>query len=176
VIDSCCGVDPGAATGICFLDYSGGQLVGRTLLTTDAASAPVVLKGLLYAYYGGMKEGTSISEWLKQPVTGRRVGSVEKFVTGAGAGSRGKNADVTRQLVMELAEVLQLFGYQVRIRPAADVKPWASDKRLIAAGVGTKEYVARADFRHQVDASRHCLYGAHEAGVVADPLLRKKAS
>jgi hypothetical protein len=30
------------------------------------------------------------------------------------------------------------------------------------------------DMNHSYDAARHCLYGAHDAGVIADPLLRKQ--
>jgi hypothetical protein len=160
VIDSCVGCDPGPATGLCFLDYQDGRLVGRTLLQAEGSTAVIVLRGLLQAYY---------SDGARHY---RRVGSVEKFLTGAGAGSRGKNADVTRQLVYELAEVLQLFGYQVAIRPAADVKPWASSKRLVAAGIVSSEKGMHGDMNHSYDAARHCLYGAHEAGVIRDPLIR----
>lgn len=158
-IDSCIGLDPGPATGLCFLDYSEGKLVGRTLLQADGGSAPVVLQGMLRAYYEGSGQ-----------VIAKRVGSVEKFVTGRSAGSLGGSADVTRQLVMELAEVLQLFGYHVSIRPAADVKPWASDKRLTAAGIVTG--AMHGDMNHAYDAARHCLYGARDAGVIVDPLRR----
>lgn len=160
MIDSCVGVDPGPATGLCLLDYRDGQLAGRMLLQAAADCAAAVLRDLLESRKNGM-------------IAGRRVGSVEKFVTGASAGSRGKAADVTRQLVMELAEVLQLFGYMVNIRPAADVKPWASNKRLVAAGIVASEKGMHGDMIHSYDAARHCLYGAHDAGVVADPLLRR---
>jgi hypothetical protein len=166
MIDSCCGADPGPAAGLCFLDYDRGQLVGRTLLQADAGSVPVVLKGMLASYYSAdYGIGASV---------GRRVASVEKFVTGAGAGSRGKNADVTRQLVMEITEVLQMFGYKVTIRPAADVKPWASNKRLVAAGIYSSEKAMHSDMGHAADAARHCLYGAKESGIIADPLIRAK--
>lgn len=161
VIDSCVGADPGPATGLCFLDYRDGRLVGRTLLQVDADSAVIVLKGMLLAYYNS--DGMASF--------GKRVGSVEKFVTGRSAGSRGQGADVTRQLVMELAEVLQMFGYQVAIRPAADVKPWASDKRLVAAAI-TGAKGMHGDMNHACDAARHALFGARDAGVIADPLLR----
>lgn len=163
MIDSCIGIDPGPATGMCFLDFENGRLVGRTLLQAVGADAPLVLKGMLHAYY------TETS--LQEPRISRRVGSVEKFVTGASAGSRGTAADVTRQLVMELAEVLQMFGYRVNIRPAADVKPWATDKRLTAAAVVTGKM--HGDMNHAYDAARHALYGGHGAGVVTDPLRKK---
>jgi hypothetical protein len=163
LIDSCIGGDPGPATGLAFLDYDQGRLVGRSLVTAEGASAPIVLQAMLHTYYSG-----------KPYPMGRRVASLEKFVTGASAGSRGRAADVTRQLVYELAEVLEMFGYAVKIRSAADVKPWANDKRLIAAGVGTKAQVERTDFRHMMDGARHCLFGARDAGIIQDPLLLKR--
>lgn len=168
MIDSTIGIDPGPTTGMCFLDYEAGQLVGKTLLQCDAASAAVVLKGLLYAYYDSRRR------MYRDADIGRRVGSVEKFVTGASAGTRGKAADVTRELVMELTEVLQLFGYAVKIRAAADVKPKWTDKRLVAAGVAPRMLDLKHEFRHAHDAARHCLCGAREAGVIADPLLKKR--
>jgi hypothetical protein len=165
MISSCVGADPGPATGLCFLDYDRGHLVGRTLLQSEGATAAYVLQSLI--------EGRCRT--LDPAETGKRIASVEKFVTGAGAGSRGKNADVTRQLVMELTEVLQMSGYTVTIRPAADVKPWASNKRLVAAGIYSSEKAMHSDMGHAADAARHCLYGAHEAGITADPLIRRTA-
>lgn len=169
--DSSVGCDPGPATGICLLDYEEGRLVGRLLLQADAGSAAIVLRELLYA-----RKDT----WTppnQEPGKPRKLsGSVEKFLTGAGAGSRGKNADVTRQLVVELAEVLELFGYTVSIRAAADVKPWASNKRLVAAGIVRDEKSMHSDLGHAYDGARHALFGAHHAGIVADPLVRVPAS
>lgn len=162
MIDSCIGIDPGPATGMCLLDYQDGKLVGRTLLTTDGGSAVIVLKGMLMAYYGSGD-------------VRKRVGSIEKFVTGQSAGSRGKAADVTRQLEMELAEMLQLLNYRVAIRPAGAVKPWATDKMLLAAQI-PEQVVKREEFRHCADAARHCLFGAKENGVIRNPLLEKGAA
>lgn len=156
--DSSVGVDPGPATGICLLDYDRGILAGRVLLQCDAGSAAVVLRELLIA-----RKDTPVR---------KRVGSVEKFVTGASAGSRGTAADVTRQLVMELAEVLQLFGYAVKIRPAADVKPWATNKRLVAAGIAPSERGMHGDMNHAYDGARQAVFGAKEAGIILDPLRR----
>jgi hypothetical protein len=160
VIDSSVGVDPGQTTGMAFLDYRDKVLIGRYLLQCDAHSAPFVLKGLLTACYSEFPGNFH----------GRRSGSVEAFVTGAGAGSRGKPAEVTRQLVMEMTELLQLAGYTVKIRPAADVKPWASDNRLVAGHVADDPKKINGEFRHAYDAGRHALYGAKEAGFTDDPL------
>ena len=165
-IDSCIGIDPGPTTGMCFLDFEDGRLVGRTVLQCEGATSVHVLNAMLYAYYGPPAVGTG------KPVIGRRSGSIEKFVTGRSAGSRGKAADTTRQLEMELAEALQMAGYQVKIRAAATVKPWASNKR-VAAGLGLKEAQLTDSLRHGWDGARHCLFGAREDGIIADPLLRR---
>lgn len=148
---------------MCFLDYCDGRLTGRTLLQCDGASAVGVLTAILSCGYG---PGAAI---------GRRVASVEKWVEGAPAGARGKPAKVTRQLVVELAEACEMFGYAVKIRPAGDVKPWASDRLLVKAGAADDEQALHGKLRDGYDAARHCLYGAHEAGIIAHPLLRRLA-
>ena len=164
-VDSCIGIDPGPTTGMCFLDYCEGRLVGRTVLQVHGATAVHVLEAMLAAYYGPPVPGSG------RPPVGRRDGAVERFVTGQGAGSRGKPADVTRQLEMELAETLEGWGYPVKIRPAAMVKPWASNKR-VAAALGLKESQLTDSLRHGWDGARHCVFGAREAGIIADPLRR----
>jgi hypothetical protein len=161
VTDSCIGLDPGEVTGICLLDYDAGVLTGTTILQVDAGSAVGVLQAVLTVNHPSYR--------------GRRVASVEKWVEGSPAAARGRPAKVTRQLVMALAEMCEMFGYAVRLRPAADVKPWGSDKRLVAAGIAEKEQALHGKLRDGYDAARHALYGAHEAGIARDPLRRKTA-
>jgi hypothetical protein len=162
VIDSCIGIDPGLSTGMCFLDYQDGQLVGRTLLTADGSSAGIVLKAMLLAYH---------TEFSGNAHLNRRIGSVESWVDGPPAG--GKPAVVTRQLVMELAEALEMFGYAVTLRSAGQVKPWATDKMLEAAGI-TGAAAFHGKQRDAFDAARHCLFGAKEAGVISNPLIGRR--
>lgn len=163
-------VDPGPTTGLAFLDYQSlgitlnsckqytDKPITSTLLQADGRSADAVLEAMLARWYG---VGTS-------PVT-KRYAVVEKFVTGRGAGSKGTNADVTRQLVMELTERLQLHGYKVVIRQASDVKVWATDKRLVAAGiVGDSAIHGKA--RDAYDAARHAIYCAVKDAGMRDPL------
>jgi hypothetical protein len=159
-IISVVGVDTGPTTGMCFLDYQTGSLAlppqpQVTLLQVDGHSADAVLEAMLARWYG---IGTS-------PVD-QRYAAVEKFVTGRGAGSKGNNAEVTRQLVMELTERLQLHGYLTKIRSAAEVKPWASDKRLERAGITGQQ----TSMRHCLDAGRHALFAAVKDAKMKDPL------
>jgi hypothetical protein len=157
-------VDPGATTGMCFLDYF-VDMPGpvelqpqATLLQADGKSADAVLEAMLARWYG-----------LGNDAVVGRFAAVEKFVTGRGAGTKGPNADVTRQLVMELTERLQLHGYPVKIRSAADVKPWATDKRLVKAGI-VGESAIHGKARDAYDAARHALYAAVKDAKRTDPL------
>lgn len=158
------GIDTGPTTGFCFLDYrvaNGAVLPIQpctvTLLQADGKSADAVLEAMLARWYSA-----------QSPIVGR-FGAVEKFVSGRGAGSVGKAAEVTRQLVMELTERLQLHGYPVKIRSAAEIKPWATDKRLERAGIAG-DSTLHGKARDAYDAARHCLFAAVKDGKVRDPL------
>ena len=159
--DSCIGVDPGVTTGICFAEYENGLLIGRMVLQVEGSRAVFLLDAQIRHLFAEI------------PFTGRRVASVEAWEEGPAAG-RSRPGKVTRQLVMEIAEALQLHGYLTRTRRAADVKPWASDKRLVAAGLAEDETALHGKLRDGYDAARQLLYGAREAGVITDPLIRKR--
>jgi hypothetical protein len=141
------GIDPGGTTGIAFIDYTGNTIVGKTILQVDGDSAQLVLEAMLKTYYA------------EPSVIVKRFASIEPFVTGQGAGTRGPAAEVTRQLAFKLGEQLQMWGYYTQRRKAADVKPWATDKLLLAAGV-----LGPPEMRHANDGARQALYAAvHDA-------------
>jgi hypothetical protein len=156
-IVSVIGADPGPTTGLSFLDYEDGKLTGWTVLQVDGDSAQAVLAAILakmHAYYAENDAGVV-----------KRYAQVEPFVTGQSAGTRGPKADYTRQEVFTLVEQLQLWGYAVKLRKAADIKTWASDKRLKAAGI-----LRPPENRHGNDASRHALYTSVHDAYLPDPL------
>jgi hypothetical protein len=155
------GIDPGPTTGLCFLDYQTGTLgippqPQVTLLQVDGYAADAVLEAMLARWYG-----------TASPVDDRYA-AVEKFVTGRSAGTKGPDAGVTRQLVMELTERLQLHGFPAKIRSAAEVKPWATNKRLERAGITCSGPTA---MRHSLDAARHALFAAVKDAKMKDPLI-----
>lgn len=157
-IISAVGIDPGPTTGICLMEFVEGQSYpipecNITLIQANAGTALRVLEAYLTHFY---QDDRII----------KRVAGVEAFVTGQSAGTRGKNADLTRQYVMKFAEMLELFGYYPKIRKAGDVKPWASDKRLLRAGVPKQP----DSMRHSLDGARHCLFAAVKDAHVKDPL------
>lgn len=146
------GVDPGRTCGIAMLDYSENKIAGQTLMQVSWESAQFVLESVLAKYYAG-------------PNIVTRVAQVEAFITGSSAGTKGGDAELTRQKAFEFAEQLQMWGYPVKIRKAADIKPWATDKRLKAAGISLPP-----EMRHAADAARHALYCAVHDGYRMDPL------
>jgi hypothetical protein len=151
-IVSCIGVDPGPTTGLCFLDYVGGAIVGRTSIQVDGESGLLTLEAMMRAYYADPE------------VVVKRYAGIEKFETAQGAGTKGDAADYTRQGVMKFAELLQMWGYHTKIRKKVEIwnkkdGNWASDKKLEAAGI-----LRPPEMRHANDAGRHCLYAAvHDA-------------
>jgi hypothetical protein len=161
LLTSCINIDPGETTGIALLDFDQDKrLVGRTFLQADHKSAPFVLEALLAKYYG--RDKTYVTH---------RFAGLEPFITGSSAGTKGKPAELTRQLAFAFAEQLQLWGYSVARRPAAAVKPWATDRRLVAVGFpASPNGGVKGDLGHAADGARHALYAAVHDAYMPDPL------
>lgn len=149
------GVDPGRTCGIA-VAYWDGSWRHPGAYQCDADSAPALLGWLVELNTRPDIVGGAI----------RVRAGVEEFRPGTGAGARGANASVTRSQVDALAGVIGACGGRVSVRPAASVKPWASDKRLERAGLLA---VCHA-MGHSADAMRHLLYCAVHDGGVRDPL------
>lgn len=98
-----------------------------------------------------------------------RAVAVEEFVVSNRAGSKGKDAQLTRAVadyaVSHAAGIKRNPPAFVVARRAVEVKLWASDKRLAKSGFpwGTK-------FKDARDAGRHALYAAVRDGKERDPL------
>lgn len=146
------GADPGGTTGLAVAYWDDESWVHPQAYQCNAASAPALLA------------------WLAQSNKSLRVlAQVEEFRAGTGAGARGRNASVTRALVGELGAVLEQAGVKYAVRPATDVKQWATDKRLDRAGLLA---VTAGMPNHARDATRHMLFCAVHDGGVPDPLSR----
>lgn len=153
-LTSVIGIDPGPTSGISVLDYAYDTLSVWTVIQVDGDSAPGLLDAIM------MKRIHTLGSAVV-----KRYAQVEPFVTGQGAGTRGPKADYTRQQAFKLVEQLQAWGYAVQLRKAADVKTWASNKRLKAAGI-----LRPPENRHGNDASRHALFTAVHDAYLPDPL------
>lgn len=164
-IVSVIGVDPGLTTGICLLEYDielSPRPTRATLLQADADSAEWVLGGLLRAYYN--------TDFIVSTAE-KRFASIEEFRPNRGAGGTGKTAGTTQEVVRILKDVLHRFGYKVNVRPPADSKTWATDKRLKAAGVVGKSAL-HGKSRDAYDAARTALYAARWDAFLPDPLIK----
>jgi hypothetical protein len=154
VIPTIIGVDPGLTTGIAV--YSPAPVLRSAgawdlLQVTRGAVLPVV-------------RALSVN-W---PV----MIAVEGFVVGprAARSSTPEGGRTARELISVLS---QLAGpdVQVVVRNASQVKPWATDKRLDAAGVPTTP-----GMRHARDGARQALYSAVRDCGLPDPLSTRHRS
>lgn len=152
------GVDPGPVPGIASLLIGRGRLTEVVVAQVSAELLPDVLRTLLERHRV------------------RTVIQVETFVVGKRSMRSGAAGAVTRDLVGQAAQTVIEFG---RSRPdhavhyaqrtASQVKPWATDARLVAAGLSSR----CSGMRHARDAARHALWAAvHDAGL-PDPLSKE---
>lgn len=152
------GIDPGPIPGIVMLWPHGG---GRRRLEIDVvqcseSAAPAVLWGLLDSNRSLLGKAPCLVQ-IERFVVGSRSG--RSSTAGAGA--------ATRDLVGRLqGEAENQPNVKVVLRSASEVKPWATDVRLEAAGL----LEATKGMRHARDAARHALFAAVKDGGVPDPL------
>lgn len=139
------GVDPGGTTGICVFDGAYRDL----LQTTPGLVVPIV-RALMH-------------------VAPDSVLAIERFVVGyrASRSSTPKAGEITRGLIVALVNAGSDLGVRVIQRSASEVKPWATDARLTAAGITAK------GMPHARDGARHALFAAVRDCGLPDPLSKK---
>lgn len=135
------GVDPGPTPGIVVLGVEDGQLTDVGVMQCSAS-----LLYTLVSAFNPYKEA---------------VVAVERFV------ARGR-ANAAQSLTHDQVANLERLHPIIFQRSASQVKPWATDARLEAAGL----LEACKGMCHARDAARHALYAAvHDAGLT-DPLSK----
>lgn len=150
------GVDPGPIPGLVAIDfYADGTAHAVQVVQCSANAAEGVLRTLVL-------ENT--------PSNGPApVVQIERFVVGRGSMRSGAAGATTRQSVERLEMTAKECGATAYVRSASEVKPWATDERLDAAGL----LEATKGMRHARDAARHALFCAVRVAGVLDPLSRK---
>jgi Holliday junction resolvasome RuvABC endonuclease subunit len=153
------GIDPGVATGIAYIETHGEE--------EDFSRDKTYSYGLTVSVSGAVLVAEMLhQEILKHLHEGETAAvAIEAFVTGRGAGSKGKPADITRNLVNSMRDVfagLPVFTYR-----ATDYKPWATDKRLAAAGL---LFEGDTSMRHCRDGARIALFAGVKSLGLPDPL------
>lgn len=153
------GVDPGPVVGICALSPA-RQGMGPVVMLAqaDPDTALWLIK-------------KQVTDW--QNECGGEVHVVaERFVDGRrSARVAGRHGSQTAKNV--LGALGSTYQRKLRLRSAADVKPWASDTRLAAAGI---QIANPSTMRHALDAGRHALYSAVWDHGWPDPLIGRAAS
>lgn len=146
------GVDPGETTGIALLQ------AGRIEVVQCSPGAVLSIVGAL---------SKNATEW-----TAGLVIAVERFVvsTRAGRSASPKAGATTRALITALTDAHDpQIGVRVLLRSASEVKPWATDARLKAAGL----IDVCKGMPHARDGARHALFAAvHDCGI-PDPLSKR---
>jgi hypothetical protein len=150
------GGDPGGVTGLFLGAWRQGQAKPPVLARAwqcDAGSAPELLEWILEAH-GHLIMAAGIEAY-----DARRK-------------ARGMTSRAMYELVTVLTGIMTRAGITVTARTPAMVKPWASEKRLVAAGIAPVLGKMTDDAR---DAGRHCLYTAVQDCGLRDPLSRVRA-
>lgn len=139
------GVDPGPTPGVVALACHENKVISIEIVQCTANVLPSIVSAL--------------------DPNGRAQVQVERFVA---RGRATKAQSVTRDQVAVL-EQLYASAWPVAVRNASEVKAWATDERLDAAGL----LEATQGMRHARDAARHALFAAVRFDAIPDPLSRK---
>ena len=154
------GIDPGPTTGIALVRWerfpasedkpARYEVAGYRVLQCDQGSAAFTVAAVL----DRQRDGTVHA-------------AIEKFVTGPRAARlRHSEGKATADLAAALASLIERRGRRVVQRAAAEVKPWATDTRLSAAGL----LDVTKGMPHARDACRHALFAGVRDGRMPDPL------
>lgn len=150
------GIDPGPVVGIVRLFIGGRPGEPVKLIRADALQST---------------PGTILMDLIQVLAQGETVLALEQFVVGTRAArsstpTGGAAARKATDLIVNWAEIRGLICI---LRSASNVKPWATDARLAAAGL----LEPTTGMRHARDAARHALYTACKSYGLPDPLSAK---
>lgn len=148
------GADPGATTGLARLDLDGFR-EPQLIQVTDPSLVLATMDDLL-----GAQAPDEV------------LFAIEQFVVGyrSARSSTPKAGRTTRDLIGTMQLWALERGIRVVLRSASEVKPWATDIRLRAAGL----YLRGAP--HARDAGRHALFAAVHNCRYPDPLSARARS
>lgn len=156
------GVDPGPVPGVAVLSFADGWPLSASVFQCDADSVLWLIRPASLVPPGKLAD--TFPE--------RIVLAVERFVIGPRSShlATPRAAATTRDMVGAVIELgRELAGVTVVQRCAAEVMPWATDRRLAAAGLLT----VTKTMPHARAAARHALFAAVRDGGLPDPLSAK---
>jgi hypothetical protein len=144
------GIDPGPVCGVVGLWIEDRKMQRADVVQCSAGCLRRVLSGL----------------WLK---TGRIA--MERYVLSRRGGRLNDAAasKTTRAVIDMVTDWAEVKRTPCVLRSAAEVKPWATDQRQLAAGL----LKVTTGMPHARDAARHALFAAvHDCGM-RDPLSKR---
>lgn len=150
------GIDPGQTTGICAFVSPHAPVVMQ--INAKPVFVVGIVRALIEHDVGG--EGATLA--------------VEQFVVlhRAARSSTARAGAIAREIIAVLQSLAREIDATLHLRPAAAVKPWASDWRLELAGL----LEPTQHMTHARDAARHALYAAVHDGYVIDPLSSRASA
>lgn len=141
------GIDPGPTPGVVVLDLEEPRVRKVGVIQCSASALELVLWALM------------------ADASDPCVLQIERFVV---RGRANAAQSLTRDQVGEVLNLARRHVAPVIQRSASQVKPWATDARLEAAGL----LEACKGMRHARDAARHALFAAVHDGGIPDPLSK----
>jgi hypothetical protein len=149
------GIDPGPIAGVVWL-----QLWDAPARQVRKVQAMQITSGALI----------NVLDAIRLTVFESDAVAYERFVVGPRAARSGTpHAGATTRGMIGEVEAWAHLHCAAYARTAAEVKPWATDERLDAAGL----LEPTKGMRHARDAARHALYTAVKVYGLPDPLSRK---
>lgn len=149
------GIDPGITSGIAWGTFS--RYVNRSEWDLHAASCDgdALIDIMLWRIAAYQAAGCP------KPLL-----FAEKFIQSNRHPGKQADFEKSRDWVASAVNMATRSGATCVLRPAADVKPWATDKRLERVG-----FPLAPKLKDARDAGRHLLFGAVKSGKADDPLL-----
>lgn len=151
------GMDPGSTVGLLQLIYSERLLLGVRVIQCSANCALDLLEMWLQGLPINATVGMEVYFGVERYVRNLRGG-------GGQAGAR------TRDMVGSAVTLAQTHGVHTAQRSAVEVKAWATDGRLEAAGL----IAPTKGMSHARDAARHALFTAVAEGKIPDPYSKRR--
>jgi hypothetical protein len=151
------GIDPGPVPGVVVLCVIDGMLTPHPAVFQSDARSVAWLVEQMFA---------------DDPPYEQQILAVERFIVGprASRSSAPKAGQRTREMIGELLALGAQLGIRVAQRSASEVKPWATDARLRAAGL----LETTKGMPHARDAARHALFAAVRDCGLPDPLRPRR--
>jgi hypothetical protein len=148
------GIDPGITSGIAWATFTRTVNYGEWDVHAASCDGDAMIDLMLWRISVYQEAGAPL------------LLCAEKFIKSNRAPGKQSDHDKTRDWVASALNMARRAGVTCVERPASDVKPFCTDKRLERIG-----FPLAPKLKDARDAGRHLLFGAIKSGRADDPLL-----